>query len=185
MGTKFNKELEFDAHSFIQDPFVVEIQEKTLKLTGLELPAEARAELIELVKKSCHTFKTELVSAPKDIIDNRNKEYAKRQVFPVETFLPFVAIKELTSLSDNVKMGNKWTEFDFTFDKLNLMTPKQKKALKAIKGGEFSKETNAQDEEALIQVLLDDNFANGALSIVTSIDKKWSLRELLKDNEKA
>lgn len=73
----------------------------------------------------------------------------KRDVFPSETLLPLVAVSQLTQYSDKVKFDSEFVEFDINFEKMNLMTPKQKKALRSIKGGEFSKEKNSKGNDAL------------------------------------
>lgn len=63
---------------------------------------------------------------------------------------PFVFINYLTQLSESIKFDKKFVELDISFEKLNMLTPKQKKGLRAIKGGEFTKETNAKNEDALV-----------------------------------
>jgi hypothetical protein len=47
------------------------------------------------------------------------------------------------------------------------------------------KEKNGAGDNALFQLMLDDNAFNAFSSIVVSIDKMFSVRELLKGNKKA
>ena len=47
------------------------------------------------------------------------------------------------------------------------------------------KEKNPEGDNALFQLMLDDNAFNAFSSIVVSIDKMFSVRELLKGNKKA
>jgi hypothetical protein len=72
----------------------------------------------------------------------------------------------------------------FSFDHLHLLKPKQAKLLKSIKGGMY-KEKNNEGDAAIFQLMLDDNFFNAFSSIVVSIDKMFSVRDLLKGNKKA
>ena len=61
----------------------------------------------------------------------------------MDTMVPFVFMFYATQFSENVKFEGKFIELGFSFDKLNMLLPKQKKLLKAIKG-DFYKETNTE-----------------------------------------
>lgn len=56
--------------------------------------------------------------------------------------------------------------------------------LKPIEGG-FYNEVNAQGLEALTQFIIDDNFFNSFASILASVDKSLSARNVFKGNAKA
>lgn len=75
-------------------------------------------------------------------------------------------------------------EFAFSFDKMKLLTPKQEALLKPIEGSYYN-EVNGQGLEALTQLIIDDNFFNSFASIVASLDKSISMRQMLKGNPKA
>jgi len=55
--------------------------------------------------------------------------------------------------------------------------------LKPIEG-DFYKEKNMKGDDALLQVLIDDNLFNSVSSILVSIEKMFSYRELTKGNPK-
>ena len=42
LGSKYNSDMEYDALVFEEDPFVVDVSDSSLVVTGAELPAEAR-----------------------------------------------------------------------------------------------------------------------------------------------
>ena len=53
LGSKYNSDMEYDALVFEEDPFVVDVSDSGLVVTGVELPAEARQELLDLFTKRC------------------------------------------------------------------------------------------------------------------------------------
>lgn len=67
---------------------------------------------------------------------------------------------------------------------MKLLTEKQQRLLKPI-SGDFYKEVNHIGREALVQLILDDNFFNSFTSVIASIDKAFSMRKMLKGNMKA
>ena len=138
LGSRYNSDMEYDALVFEEDPFVVDVSDSGLVVTGVDLPAEARQELLGLFTKRCQSFKKEAQSANKDVV----------KMFPMDTMVPFVFMFYATQFSESVKFGEKYVELGFSFDKLNMLLPKQKKLLKAIKG-DFYKETNSQGQDAL------------------------------------
>ena len=51
MVSKFNKDFSYDANVFEQNPFVLDVQDSDLTVTGGELDAATRAELLDLFRK--------------------------------------------------------------------------------------------------------------------------------------
>lgn len=62
---------------------------------------------------------------------------------------------------------------------MKLLKPKQLKLLKNIPS-EFYKEKNEAGDDLWLQLHIDDNLFNSFFSIVNSIDKMFSSRELAK-----
>ena len=60
LGSKYNSDMQYDALVFEEDPFIVDVSDSDLTVTGVELTAEAKTELVGLFTKRCHTFKTEI-----------------------------------------------------------------------------------------------------------------------------
>jgi hypothetical protein len=60
-----------------------------------------------------------------------------------------------------------------------LLKKKQAKLLKNITG-DFYKDVNEKGEEMLFQFYIDDNLFNGFASAITTIDKMFSARDLVK-----
>jgi hypothetical protein len=88
------------------------------------------------------------------------------------------------SFSDKYNVSDKFIEMAFSFNRLKLLTEKQEALLKPIEGS-FYNEVNPQGLEALTQFIVDDNLFNSFASIVASLDKTISMRNVLKGNAKA
>mmetsp|Transcript_42148 Transcript_42148/g.64639 ORF Transcript_42148/g.64639 Transcript_42148/m.64639 type:complete len:555 (-) Transcript_42148:60-1724(-) len=172
LGTKRNNDFDYDAFVFEEKEWVFDIDTAAFSAQGLD--ADASAELIKLV--------SDTVSTRKDATKSGKEEVAK--IFPMDTAVPYVALFYAVQFADKVDFSDKFLDLGFSFEKMNLLTDRQKKALKAIEGS-FYKETNAKGENALFQVQLDDNLFNSVTAILTSIDKMFSVRELVKGNAKA
>jgi len=56
--------------------------------------------------------------------------------------------------------------------------------LKPIKG-DFYNEVNEKGRQALFQFMIDDNLFNSLSSVVVSVDKTFSTREVFKNNPRA
>ena len=106
--------MQYDALVFEEDPFIVDVSESALEVTGVELDAEARKELVKLFVDRCHSFKTEVQSANKDVVKS----------FPMDTMVPFVFMFYATQFAEKVNFGSKFVQLDFSFDKLNMLLPK-------------------------------------------------------------
>lgn len=104
--------------------------------------------------------------------------------FPVDTVLPFVVLYYGASFADKYEVTDKFIEMAFSFNRLKLLTEEQAKLLKPIEGT-FYNEVNGQGLEALTQIIIDDNLFNSFASILASLDKTISLRNVLKGNAKA
>lgn len=104
--------------------------------------------------------------------------------FPLDAVIPFVALYYGASFADTYEVTEKFIELTFSFKRMQLLTEKQEKLLKPIEGG-FYNEVNAQGLEALTQIIIDDNFFNSFASILASVDKSISARNVFKGNAKA
>ena len=92
----------------------MDVSESALEVTGVELDADARTELVKLFVDRCNSFKTEIQSANKDVVKS----------FPMDTMVPFVFMFYATQFAESVKFGTKFVQMDFSFDKLNMLLPK-------------------------------------------------------------
>jgi len=167
LGTKFNSDQNYDALVFNEEPFVVKVNEADLT-TSIELPSEDRAKLVEIFIERCKTLKSEIQSAHTDIVKD----------FPMDTMVPFVSLFYAVQFADKVDFSNDYLQLNFSPDRFNYLKPKQQKLLKAIKGG-FYNESNSKGEQALAQVIVDDNLFNAFASTIVSLDTSFSLREYL------
>jgi hypothetical protein len=46
LGSKYNSDMEYEALVFEEDPFIVDVSESEIVVTGADLPAEAKTELV-------------------------------------------------------------------------------------------------------------------------------------------
>jgi len=60
LGSKYNSDMEYDAMVFEEDPFVVDVSESDLTVTGVDLSVEAKTELIGFFTRRCQSFKREV-----------------------------------------------------------------------------------------------------------------------------
>ena len=96
----------------------------------------------------------------------------------MDTMVPFVGMYYAVQFAETYKFDKDFIEMGFSYDHLKLLKPKQAKLLKSVKGGMYN-EKNEDGDEALMQVMIDDNLFNGFSSIAVSIDKMFSVRDLL------
>lgn len=65
-----------------------------------------------------------------------------------------------------------------------LLTEKQKKLLKPLKSA-FTKEQSTKGDWAMAQLAFDDNMFNSLTAVLTSIDRTFGVRDMMKGNPKA
>ena len=75
-------------------------------------------------------------------------------------------------------------EMGFSLKHFDLLSDKQNGLLKPIEG-DFHSDVNKNGEQALMQMLIDDNLFNSISAVLVSVDKMFSFRELAKGNPKA
>lgn len=171
---EFNAALNFEQMLFKEKEFAFDVPLAGLKVTGADLTAEEKEVIVNRLKSE--------VTGLKDIASlGKLESFA---AFPVDTVIPFVALYFGTSFADQYTLSEKFVELAFSFDRMKLLTEKQEALLKPIEG-EFYNEVNHQGREAFTQIMVDDNFFNSFTSILASLDKSVSLRNVLKGNPKA
>jgi len=93
--------------------------------------------------------------------------------------IPYVFIFYVAQFASRVDITDKYIEADFTLEHLGLLKKSQLKLLKQIEG-DFGPSTNAKGEEAFWQMYVDDNAFNSFASMVTTIEKMFSVRTIFK-----
>jgi hypothetical protein len=101
----------------------------------------------------------------------------------MDTVIPLAAIYYATHFSEIFEVDDKFVTLGFSLDHFKLLTEKQNKMLKAIKHG-FYNEANAEGDDALFQLSVDDNLFNSLTAVFASVDKSFSGREVMKQNPK-
>jgi hypothetical protein len=97
--------------------------------------------------------------------------------------VPFVALFYASQFSDSLEFNKEYIDVGFSMKHLNMLNARQEKLLKPITG-DFYKEVDSKGNKALAQIMIDDNLFNSLFSVILSIDKMYSLRELAKGNIK-
>lgn len=166
--------MDYDSLIYEEQPFVFDVDPAALVVEGTELPEEARTELLEKLKKTVVAYKAEVQGAGKHIVAE----------FPVDTLAPFVVLFYAVQVAEKVEFTDKYLEMGFSLEHLRMILPRHAKLLKSI-SGEFFKEVNHAGDEALFQFNIDDNAFNSITSVIVSVDKMFSAREILKGNPKA
>ena len=93
--------------------------------------------------------------------------------------LPYVFGFYVIQFAQHVKFSDNDIEFQFSFEHLNLLKKSQTKLLKQI-DSEFYNEKNAKGDSMLAQLYIDDNLFNSFFSLFTTIEKMFSIRDLVK-----
>ena len=172
LGEEKHKSLDFDGYVFKQNEYTFELNAETLTVEGVALSDENKATVLKEVK------------AAVDNLADRLKGGKDIENFPVDVIAPVFGITMATQFCESLDFKDKFLDFEFSLDKLKLLSPKSLKLLKPIKG-DFYNEVNEKGQQALFQILIDDNFFNSLTSIFTAIDKMFSLRDLTKSLPKA
>lgn len=100
-------------------------------------------------------------------------------MFPMDLAIPYVFMFYLAQFASRVEITPKYIEADFTLEHLGLLKKNQLKILKSI-DGDFGSDVNANGEEAFWQMYIDDNIFNSFASMITTIDKMFSVRTIFK-----
>lgn len=169
LGNKYNHDQEYDALVFSEQPSTLTINTSDIKVEGADLSDEAKAEVMTALKNHLEQMKKDIQDAKPELIEK----------FPMDLAIPYVFMFYTTQFAQNVKFEGKYIEFHFSLEHMNLLRKQQIKLLKKL-DSEFYKETNARGEEMLAQLYIDDNFYNSFFSLITTIDKMYSLREFSK-----
>jgi hypothetical protein len=173
MESRLNQQLGYDAFVYSENQWVFEIDAAALKVSGAELSDEEKNKLIADLKVKVDDLKGQVQSGKEEIIP----------FFPMDVAIPFVGMFYASQFAETIEFPENFLDYGFSMKHLNMLTKKQQQLLKNIEG-DFYKSTNEKGEQALMQVLLDDNFFNSVFSVALSIDKMFSMRDMAKGNQK-
>lgn len=168
-GTKYNHDHKYNAIVFEQKEFILNINAGDLTVEGADLDAEAKELLVKDIKFGLTEYKDALIDARQDLIKS----------FPMDLAVPYVFMFYSAQFASNVEFSEKFVQMDFSLEHFGLLKKNQLRLLKTIEST-FDRETNERDEEALIQLYLDDNLFNSFSAVFTTVDKMFSLRDIFK-----
>ena len=144
-----------------------------MTITGAELDADAKAALVKMMKDKVDEIKAQCLAGKEEIVPE----------FPMDAVVPFVGLYYGVQFAEKAEFTSDYAALGGSLKHLELLTEKQNDLLKPIEG-DFYNEKNKKGDDALLQVLVDDNFFNSLSTVLVSIDKMFSYRELAKGNPK-
>lgn len=169
----FNSDYKIDQLKFEEKEWTF----KTGAVAGDGLSADASSEIASAIDNYIDTFKKKFEMGDKkgemDFIKN----------FPMDTVIPMAGLYYASNFAESVEIDDTFATMGFSLAHWKMITEKQIKMLKEIKH-DFSSEKNKDGYEALAQFTIDDNLFNSVASVFTSVDKTFSIREILKQNPK-
>jgi hypothetical protein len=122
------------------------------------------------------------------VVELKEKTLAGKEeivpLFPMDLAVPFVSLFYAVQFAETVEFKDEYIDLGFSIKHFNLMNHKQLALLKPIEG-DFYNFQNERGEQAMFQLMIDDNLFNAAFSYVLAIDKMFSLRDMAKGNRKA
>jgi hypothetical protein len=133
------------------------------------LPGDAKLELVNAVSNNLLRLKEEIGDANKEVIKS----------FPMDLAFPFVFMFYGVQFAQKVELSGKYGSFEFNLEHMSLLRKSQAKLLKQIPS-EWFKETNFRGEEIAAQAYLDDNAFNSIFSVISTVEKMYSARDLAK-----
>jgi len=145
----------------------LDINAADLKVEGADGAAGATADLAADLKFGLGQYKEGLIDAREDLVEQ----------FPMDLAIPYVFLFYGSQFASNLHFDEKYCTFDFNLEYFGLLKKSQIKLLKTIEGT-FGPELNEQGDQAMFQLYVDDNFFNAFASVITTIDKMFSVREI-------
>lgn len=105
---------------------------------------------------------------------------------PVESFLPLLVLRHVGSIAHTRNLTSKLFEYGFDpemiYERYRPKSAKKDSMLKAIDS--FFSEPEAGEDEHLFSMIIDENAFNSFILDFVLIDRSFSLRELLKMDER-
>ena len=102
----------------------------------------------------------------------------------MDTVVPFVGMFYAVQFAETVEFEENFMSIGSSLKHFEMLSDKQNNLLKPVAGG-FHSDVNKNGEPALLQLLFDDNLFNSFFSVLVSVDKMFSFREMTKSNPKA
>ena len=137
------------------------------------LSAEASQEIASAIDKHIDDFKVKFEKGSK----KGEMDFIKD--FPMDTVIPMAGLYYAANFAETVEFDDMFATLGFSLGHWKMLTDKQLKMLKEIKQ-DFYNDKNKDGYEALAQFSIDDNLFNSFASVFTSVDKTFSVRQLMK-----
>ena len=177
LGTKVQEKLEFKANVYTEAPIVFDVTSDGLKVEGIELNDELKSTLVR-------DSRQQLLDLKKQTQEAKLEKSGVVPYFPLDIAIPFVCWFYVSQLSQKIEVSEKYVSFDLSIEHFNILKKKQLKMLKPITG-DFTVDSNKQGDQAFLQFMIDDNFANSVASVFSTVDQMFSVRSLSKGVAKA
>jgi len=136
------------------------------------------AEVVEAIVKNLEVFKEKFEKGSK-----KADQLPNIKNFPMDTVIPIAAIYYMVQGAEIYEVKDNFIMIGYNLYHWKMLTDKQNGMLKQIQQ-DFYNEANKEGYEAMFQFQIDDNAFNSISSVFTSVDKSFSMRELMKNNPK-
>lgn len=124
--------MKYNSLLFQQKEWVFDVSPGDVTITGgAELFDGAKDDIVKRLSAKMEDLKEKTLAGKDEIVP----------YFPMDTIMPFVALVYGVQFAQTVEFTDKFVELGFSAGHFNMMTEKQKKLLKPIKG-DFYKEVN-------------------------------------------
>lgn len=99
--------------------------------------------------------------------------------FPMDSVIPFACLYMIVDWAETFEVKEQYITMGFNLYHVKMLTDRQNNMLKEISQDLYN-ERNHEGLDSLVQLSVDDNLFNSLSSVFTSIDKSFSLRDMMK-----
>jgi len=152
---------------FEQEAWNFDASPASLTVTGASLPHEAKTQLLGLLKDKVVAIKDKCLAG----------QEADFKEFPMDLVAPFDILSYAIQFAETANFDGGFVELGSSLRHIETLSKEKNEGLKEIEGG-FYNEKNKKGENALAQVLLDDNAFNAWFLAFVENDKVHGLRDI-------
>jgi hypothetical protein len=163
-GTKRQADFNYEAIVFTQQEWILNVGD--VATAGAAGAAGASAQLKEDIIFGLNEYKEALLEARQDLIKQ----------LPGDLVFSYFFFMYASQVSSRVQFEENHVTMEFSVEQFNLLNNNQLFHLEQIEGT-FGPETNAEGDQAIVQIYIDENFITSFASVFTSYDKMFSLRD--------
>jgi hypothetical protein len=163
-GTKRQADFNYEAIVFTQQEWILKVGD--VATAGAAGAAGASSQLKEDIIFGLNEYKDALLEGRQDLITR----------FPIDLVVPYFLFMYVSRFSSRVHFEENHVTMEFSVEQFNLLNNNQLKYLEQIEST-FGPEFNAEGEQAIVQIYIDENFITSFASVFTSYEQMITLRD--------